>query len=122
MKSIFTFSFTLLLLVLGCKHGAATSPTSSPLQTVDSGDAKPTTSHRVVVGMSMTDVIKVCGRHYKSFEEATFGQSIMLYDDVSVYLKGTWPGTTNGVVYSVVVPQDHSMADLATKIPYEDSK
>jgi hypothetical protein len=102
-------------LIIGCIFlflfcGCQSKPDSHTSALVPAED----TGREIVVGMSMEEVIKLRGRHYRSVSGPRLGDIHLVYDDITVQTRG-------GAVYLVgSTPPD--VGSFLGKTPYEDTK
>lgn len=103
----------LLLCLSGCKHVPDPQPAAAA--------PPPETARSIVIGMSMDEVIKLRGRHFRVFLGPQLNDVALVYDDITVQLWGVWRDKQSGVV-CLVAPTPADINMFMGKTPYEDAK
>ena len=104
-----------LLSGLACKHQLPSAQTvsveSQPQRSEASG---------IKVGMSMADVIKIHGHHYRYCPGPLLSEAALVYDDLTVNMTGAAIPTSARVVS--VQPTTPDIISMVGKTPFADEK
>jgi hypothetical protein len=74
----------------------------------------------IKVGMSMADVIKIHGHHYRYCPGPLLSEAALVYDDLTVNMTGAGIPTSTRVVS--VLPTTPDILSMIGKTPFADEK
>lgn len=87
---------------------ASSTGASSRIRSVE-----PPLEEKVAVGMTASDVVRIHGKHFRSFVGAKVGSMAFFYNDITVSID-------EGRVASITVTDQESVDSFLKNVPYED--